>query len=144
MTAPPARRTAPACLSRRAVLGAAGAGLGALALAGCGGDGVREVSGTGSGTVLARLDEIPEGGALELAVGEQRIVLARPSGDRVAAYDATCTHQGCAVRPDGDELVCPCHGSAFDPADGGVLEGPATEPLAPVDVVVEGDEVRLA
>jgi Rieske Fe-S protein len=36
-----------------------------------------------------------------------------------------------------------CHGSAFDPADGSVLQGPASVPLVPVEVAVAGGEVRL-
>jgi nitrite reductase/ring-hydroxylating ferredoxin subunit len=134
----------PACSSRRAFLTASGAGLGALALAACGGNGVREVADTGRGTVLARLGDVPDEGALELAVGDRRVLVTRVDGT-VTAYDAECPHQGCAVRPTrGGRLVCPCHGSAFDPADGDVLQGPATVPLAPVDVVVAGAEVRLA
>ncbi|MGY1634730.1 Rieske (2Fe-2S) protein [Geodermatophilus sp. SYSU D01186] len=134
----------PACPSRRTLLTATGAGLGVLALAACGGAEARAVADTGSGTVLARLEEVPEEGALELALGDRHVLLVR-AGDAVAAYDAECPHQGCTVRPTrGGRLVCPCHGSAFDPVDGGVLQGPATVPLAPVDVVVTGGEVRLA
>jgi nitrite reductase/ring-hydroxylating ferredoxin subunit len=135
--------TPPVCPSRRTLLAATGAGLGALALAACGGTAVREVAGAGLGTVLARLDEVPEEGALELAVDGRRLLLVR-TGDAAAAYDAECPHQGCAVRPArSGRLVCPCHGSAFDPADGSVLQGPATVPLVPVEVAVAGGEVRL-
>jgi nitrite reductase/ring-hydroxylating ferredoxin subunit len=136
--------TSPAGSSRRALLAASGAGLGALALAACGGASVREVVDAGRGTVLASVDDVPAEGALELAVGDRRVLLVR-AGDTVTAYDAECPHQGCAVRPTrGGRLACPCHGSAFDPADGGVLQGPATTPLAPVDVLVAAGEVRLA
>jgi Rieske Fe-S protein len=134
----------PACPSRRNFLTASGAGLGALALAACGGDGVRTVADAGRGTVLARLEDVPDEGALELAVGDRRVLVTRADGT-VIAYDAECPHQGCTVRPTrGGRLGCPCHGSAFDPAGGGVLQGPATVPLTPVDVVVAGAEVRLA
>lgn len=58
----------------------------------------------------------------------------------IVAYSKICTHAGCAVslyraplfaadepRP---ALVCPCHYSTFDPADGGsVTFGPAGRPL---------------
>jgi ubiquinol-cytochrome c reductase iron-sulfur subunit len=56
------------------------------------------------------------------------------------AYSKICTHAGCAVSlfryPTFDEtqpgpaLVCPCHYSTFNPADGGkVIFGPAGRPL---------------
>ncbi|MDQ3863274.1 MAG: Rieske 2Fe-2S domain-containing protein [Actinomycetota bacterium] len=36
-----------------------------------------------------------------------------------------CTHQGCTVVYQNAQLLCPCHGSVFDPSRGGaVLYGP--------------------
>lgn len=45
------------------------------------------------------------------------------------ALTATCTHLGCLVDAGGSGLACPCHGSRYD-ANGAVLTGPATQPLA--------------
>ena len=46
------------------------------------------------------------------------------------AISSVCTHLGCNVRRLGPEgFSCPCHGSLFD-ADGQVIRGPATRPLA--------------
>ena len=78
----------------------------------------------------------------DLEPGEWGILLRR-SG-RVAAYrdadgslhavSARCTHMGCSVRFNDAERSwdCPCHGSRFA-LDGGVLQGPAVEPLEQVD-----------
>jgi cytochrome b6-f complex iron-sulfur subunit len=46
------------------------------------------------------------------------------------ALDAVCTHLGCIVGRDETDagFKCPCHGSRFS-ADGGVLNGPASQPL---------------
>jgi nitrite reductase/ring-hydroxylating ferredoxin subunit len=135
----------PPCLSRRTLLLAGGAGLGALGLAGCGGGTeVSEVTGAAAGDVLVPLADVPHEGAYELSLGGRRVLVTRAAGGAVAAYDAECPHQGCTVRSTDDGLVCPCHGSAFDPATGEVLEGPATSPLNPVAVQVRGDDVVLA
>jgi Rieske Fe-S protein len=85
-------------------------------------------------STLAALDDIPDGGGLVLA--DQRVVLVR-SGDEVRAFSAICTHQGCPVDGVADGLItCPCHGSEFDAATGDVVRGPATRPLAAVQVEV--------
>jgi nitrite reductase/ring-hydroxylating ferredoxin subunit len=127
------------------VLLAGGAGLGALGLAGCGGGpDVPEVTGAAAGDVLVPLADVPRDGAYELTLDGRRVLVTRNAEGDVTAYDAECPHQGCTVRSTEDGLVCPCHGSAFDPASGDVLEGPATSPLTPVAVEVRGDDVVLA
>lgn len=80
--------------------------------------------------------------AEDLANGQGAVV--KLDGDDVGAYrddqgklhllDIACTHMGCDVAwNDGDETWdCPCHGSRFN-ATGGVIEGPALEPLGKVD-----------
>lgn len=58
----------------------------------------------------------------------------RDAGAGLRAYSARCTHLGCRIdRVIGDEVVCPCHGSRFR-ADGSVAAGPATRPLARLQV----------
>jgi Rieske Fe-S protein len=42
------------------------------------------------------------------------------------------------------KINCPCHGSAFNVADGTVANGPASRPLSPVGVKVEGGSIKLA
>ncbi|MEW5958090.1 MAG: Rieske (2Fe-2S) protein [Chloroflexota bacterium] len=44
------------------------------------------------------------------------------------ALSAVCTHLGCTVARQGDELACPCHASRFS-LDGSNLSGPAPRPL---------------
>jgi Rieske Fe-S protein len=133
------------CLSRRQLLAAGGAGLGALALAGCGGgEDIPQLTGVASGGVLVALADLPVEGGYLVEVDGRRVVITQPTSGTVAAFDATCPHAGCTVRPTDGGLACPCHGSAFDPASGDVLAGPATSPLAPVGVTVSGDDVVLA
>ena len=47
------------------------------------------------------------------------------SASGVSAVDIYCTHAGCAVTPNGPELVCECHFSYFDAATGARKSGPA-------------------
>jgi ubiquinol-cytochrome c reductase iron-sulfur subunit len=74
----------------------------------------------------------------------------------ILAYSKICTHAGCAVslyrkplfpaiepRP---ALVCPCHYSTFDPADGGsVIFGPAGRNLPQLPLLIDhAGELRAA
>lgn len=93
------------------------------------------------GEVVAALSDVPDGGGVVLT--DRRVVLVR-DGDDVHAFTAVCTHQGCLVGGvTGGEIRCPCHGSAFDARDGKVVQGPATEDLAEVDVDVRDGQVVL-
>jgi ubiquinol-cytochrome c reductase iron-sulfur subunit len=100
----------------------------------------------------------PEGGDREL-IGAPLVVVRVPPGELktrhdwaphgIVAFSKICTHAGCAValyrkptfaqvepRP---ALVCPCHYSTFDPADGGkVLFGPAGRALPQLPLQVDG------
>ncbi|MEI8194543.1 MAG: Rieske (2Fe-2S) protein [Phycisphaerae bacterium] len=66
-------------------------------------------------------------GALE---GKYRkyIILAR-TGTKIIALDIRCTHKGCAVRPKGGIIECPCHHAQYD-AQGKPIKGPAKLELA--------------
>jgi ubiquinol-cytochrome c reductase iron-sulfur subunit len=102
----------------------------------------------------------PEGADREL-IGSPIVVVRVPPGELrsrrdwapqgIVAFSKICTHAGCAIslyrkptfapvepRP---ALVCPCHYSTFDPADGGkVIFGPAGRalPQLPLEVDAEG------
>ena len=59
--------------------------------------------------------------------------------DGFRALSLVCPHLGCTVKVAGGGFECPCHGSQFD-ADGGLLRGPAREPLEElrIDLTQEG------
>lgn len=146
MTRPlPTRRTVLACASACA----------AVTLAGCGDDepstGAQDEPSTGAqeaagetGTPLVPLSEVPLGGAVSVDGPNGPLLVAQPSQGEAAAFSAICTHQGCTVVPDGEQLRCPCHGSVYETATGENVSGPAPRPLAEVAVQVTDGQVVLA
>jgi len=132
----------------------AGAGLAsAPVLAACGdsadssdegSSGAGTAGGGGESTTgpLAPVTDVAVGSATIFA--DQQVVVSQPSKGEFKAFSTTCTHQGCPVDSvEGEEIVCPCHGSRYSVQDGSVVEGPATEPLAEQPVSVENDEIVL-
>ncbi|MEU9702547.1 Rieske (2Fe-2S) protein [Streptomyces sp. NPDC014870] len=137
-------------VARRTVVAAAGgAGL-VAALTACGGGGTDD-KGSGAGTgapqeagaALAKTADIPVGGGKVL--DGQGVVITQPKAGEFKAFSSKCTHQGCAVSGVADGVItCPCHQSMFDASDGSVKGGPATAPLPPTPIKVEGDSITLA
>lgn len=93
--------------------------------------------------VVARNDEIPEGGAKLVTVEEAKFMLVRLGG-QYFAMSAVCTHLSCTVDWDAkDKLVrCYCHGGAFTP-EGKRRSGPPPRDLEPVPVKVLGNRVIM-
>jgi Rieske Fe-S protein len=83
------------------------------------------------------------GGGKVLA--DQGVVITQPAAGEFKAFSSKCTHQGCAVSRVADGVItCPCHQSLFDASDGSVKGGPATAPLPPTPIKVDGDSITLA
>ena len=79
---------------------------------------------TVAGTALAS-----DGGAALVESVAGVYLLARTSANSFTAVEAVCTHEGCTVsNADGDQYVCPCHGSRYS-RSGQVLRGPAVASL---------------
>jgi len=89
---------------------------------------------------LASTSDIPSGGGK--IISGKNIVITQPQSGSFKAFTAVCTHQGCIVASvTGGTINCPCHGSKFSIKDGSVVNGPATSPLAPVAIEVEGTSI---
>lgn len=87
------------------------------------------------------LADIPVGGAVILTA--EQVVATQPTAGEYRGFSAICTHQRCTLESvQGQDAVCPCHGSRFSIVDGSVVQGPATEPLAPASsVTVDGEDL---
>ena len=97
-------------------------------------------------TKVASTDDVPPGDMLLVDLDGERVVLAN-AGGRIYALAELCTHAECPLSEgdlDGEELVCPCHGSRFDVKTGAVLSLPANEPLATYNVQIDGSDVLIA
>ena len=97
---------------------------------------------TPSVDAFAQVSDIEVGGGTIFA--EDQVVITQPSDGEFKCFSAVCTHQGCIVSSVSDGTInCECHGSAFSIADGSVVTGPATAPLAEEQITVEGDAITL-
>ncbi|MDA2894435.1 Rieske (2Fe-2S) protein [Mycolicibacterium sp. BiH015] len=134
---------------RKTVLAGAGIGLAAAAVAACSSgseSSAPETSADGSsapksskpaGEALATTAEVPVGSGV--IVGE--VVLTQAAAGDFKGFSAVCTHTGCLLNEVADGTInCPCHGSKFS-LDGAVVNGPASKPLEPVAIRVEGDSI---
>jgi Rieske Fe-S protein len=139
--------------SRRALLAGAGVACAAM-LAGCtahdasnGGStpatSDTATSATGSApaaTALAATSQVPDGGGK--IIDAEHIVITQPQSGSFKAFSAICTHEGCFVNSISNGTInCPCHGSEFSIKDGSVVKGPATRPLPPIAIKVEGTSI---
>lgn len=66
----------------------------------------------------------------------------------IVAYSKICTHVGCPValyEQQTHHLLCPCHQSTFDMADGArVVFGPAKRPLPQLPIMVDSEGYLVA
>ncbi len=101
--------------------------------------------GAPSGSEPEAFGSISAGSASAFAVGTLEAVPGWPviigrDGGGFYAMTSTCTHAGCDMAADGsvgaEGVFCGCHGSRFD-ANGAVLRGPASAPLAHFKVSID-------
>lgn len=128
---------------RRILVAGTGVALGGAVLAGCGGGNSASPKASSSGSrTLARVADVPVGGAVSATGPDGKpVIVAQPTGGKVVAFSAICTHMGCTVEPKGDILQCPCHLSTYDLATGDNTGGPAPRPLAKIAVTVKNGKV---
>ena len=91
--------------------------------------------------------EIPDGEIREFDLPGVRLAVANVDG-RFHALGGECTVAGCQLAEgsveDGETLVCPEDGSAFDLATGEPLRGPAEDPVPVFAARVEHGWLEVA
>ena len=102
-----------------------------------------EVAPTSDGYLYFDPGQAPElsapGGAVTITSRNTPAVIVINSGSGYVGLASSCTHAGCPVGFTGQEVICPCHLSAFDLA-GKPTHPPATKPLRrfPVATLTDG------
>src|SRR5207237_2057877 len=96
-------------------------------------------------TAVAQSSELPDGTMTRATKGDADILLARQHG-RVCALAHRCSHMGGPLSEgtlkDGS-VVCPWHASEFDLRDGHVINGPATQNQATLDVQEREGQIEV-
>jgi nitrite reductase/ring-hydroxylating ferredoxin subunit len=108
------------------------------------------------GSLLCRLDAVPQGACKELRYGEgdaSFALLLYRRGAEIRAYVNSCPHFGLPLNARPDEfllyndglIMCAHHSAVFRLADGRCVDGLAScERLQPVPVQLVGDEIFMA
>jgi 3-phenylpropionate/trans-cinnamate dioxygenase ferredoxin subunit len=92
---------------------------------------------------VAGTSEVKPGGVIEVEVDGEPVVLAN-TGKEFLALSDICSHEYVMLHEgwlEDDEIECPQHGSKFNMRTGAVRNPPATQPVAPYEVRVEGQDV---
>jgi nitrite reductase/ring-hydroxylating ferredoxin subunit len=107
------------------------------------------------GLVLARLDEVPDGGAIVVYAGEgdarASLILTRRGG-RIFCFRNRCTHanyplqraDGRILVQEGRYLVCGAHGASYTLAEGACVGGPCSGALERVAIIMRDGAVLTA
>jgi len=97
-----------------------------------------------SGQFIAKTSDVPSNTVFDFTYNGDKAILVNFNG-AFSAFVNKCPHKGCqqfSEIKDG-ALVCPCHGSQFDPASGDVKTGPAMTGLTVIPIKVVGDSVYV-
>ena len=134
-------------VSRRAVIVAAGVGVGVAA---CGAPAAVPASTPAPAPppttsppadpcarAFAQTADIPVGGGK--IYPDIPVVVTQPTPGEFRGFGVVCTHDGCTLTSVADGTInCPCHGSRFAITDGSVVRGPARSGLRKEKLAVDG------
>lgn len=94
---------------------------------------------TTAGGVDIPLERVPFNGAY--LIRDKRIGVINKEGE-ISAISISCTHLGCTLNAEGENFVCPCHGSVFSHS-GKVLKGPASADLRKLRHEINGEVITV-
>jgi nitrite reductase/ring-hydroxylating ferredoxin subunit len=106
-------------------------------------------------TAPAKITEIRIAASGDIAVGQTKMFMNKDKNGRgkpyiitrtskeLVAFDNVCTHSGCGVEVDRDDLICRCHTSYFDSKTGKAISGPANSPLRSYEIKEVAGEIYV-
>lgn len=131
-------------VSRRAVIAATAAGLGATA---CGAPAPAPAPAPPPTTTpppdtcaraFAHTTDIPVGGGT--IYPDIPVIVTQPTPGEFRGFGVVCTHDGCQLTSVANGTInCPCHGSRFAITDGSVVRGPALTGLRTEKLTIDGE-----
>jgi nitrite reductase/ring-hydroxylating ferredoxin subunit/uncharacterized membrane protein len=98
-----------------------------------------------SWTAVTGEEQLHEGKPIRRTPHGAGIMLVRADG-RIHALADRCSHRGCSLSEgtvENGAVTCPCHGSMFELAGGGVLRGPATAPQPALETRLREGKVEV-
>lgn len=108
---------------------------------------------TAKGVVLARFEDVPDGGAIAVTINANTSIIIVRRGVRLFAYENRCAHadyplqraDGHVSVQEGRYLVCAVHGASYAFETGACAGGPCNRKgLKRVAIEVKNGEVRTA
>lgn len=95
---------------------------------------------------VAKVDDFADGTVRVVTLADGRDVAVFSVGGRFHAIEDRCSHEDEVLSwgvVEGEEVICPRHGSRFSLVTGAALTLPACEPVATFAVRVEGGVVQV-
>jgi len=94
----------------------------------------------------ATVEDVPDGGALRVTIGDVPIAIVRSDGEIYAIHDV-CSHANVSLSEgeiEDQTIECWLHGSRFDLVTGRPTGLPATRPVPVYPVKIDGDDVLVS
>lgn len=104
-----------------------------------------------AGADLARISDVPDGGAIVVTASSGKSILLARRGEQVFAYENRCAHaeypleraDGAVTVQEGRYLVCAVHGASYALDTGACAGGPCNgKGLKRVAIEISGGVVR--
>ena len=95
---------------------------------------------------VASAGDVPQGEMLVVQLNGDDVVLANVDGE-IYAFGGECSHRGASLGDgflEGAEVECPLHQGRFNVKTGEVIDEPPDSPIPTFQVLVEGNDIKIA